>query len=102
MSDSSPSIHCTFEPRDAAAQVIDWADLRAHATAAGVIENGVRLTFPATMTEALDELVQREASCCSFLTFTVTMTGEDVVLEVESGDPNALPTISLISGVALS
>lgn len=80
--------------------MVDWASLRTLASATEAQENGVRLTFPATVSEQLDELVKREASCCAFLTFTKTHLGDEVVLEVTSADPNALPTISLISGVA--
>jgi hypothetical protein len=50
---------------------IDARQLRLTLTGAGGLEERIR------------DLTARESQCCSFFTFTVTPTGDDVVLDVQ-------------------
>lgn len=101
--DTQPTpVQCTLTPRDAAGQLVEWAEVRKHLVRNEAIENGTRMTFPAHLEQTLRDLAIREASCCRFLDLSIENTGEHVVLEVSSRDVNARSTIALIVGAPVA
>jgi hypothetical protein len=91
---------CTLTTKDAANQIDQWSELRNHATRIEPLPTGARMYFPAAMRPLIDDLVRREAACCSFVDFLTAGSGDEVMLEVTSPDPDALAVISLLTGLA--
>ena len=48
--------------------------------------DGSRLTFPRSLAAELADLIAREADCCAFFTFTMTVRHDELVLEVDASD----------------
>jgi hypothetical protein len=64
---------CTLEDSEFAVRGAQWRELLASASAREATPNGVRLVFPddPRTGERLDGLIAKEASCCSWMTFSV-------------------------------
>jgi hypothetical protein len=95
-------IACTLTTKAANTQAMEWSELRDHASTVIELDAGVRMTFPARMVDAVDDLARRERACCAFLTLTTTATDDVMTLEIISGDPEALPVIWELAGVSRS
>ncbi|MGB5757113.1 MAG: hypothetical protein WBM50_09380 [Acidimicrobiales bacterium] len=96
-----PPIVCTLTAEDAAAQVLDWIDLQNHATKVSALDRGVRMTFPASLLDAVEDLARRERGCCGFLSITTALDNEILSLDISSQNPDALPVISALAGIEL-
>ncbi len=94
-------IVCTIPTGKANDQLVEWADLQHRASNVIAVDGGVRMTLPATMSDQVRYLVRREASCCAFLTLDITVVDDDLILEVTAANPDALPVISMLAGIAL-
>jgi hypothetical protein len=94
-------IVCTMPTGEADEQLVEWADLQHRATNVSAVDRGVRMTLPASMASQVRDLVRREASCCAFLTLDITVEDDDLILEVTAANPDALPVISMLAGIAL-
>ena len=81
---------CTLEDSEFAVRGAQWRDLLASASAREATADGVRLVFPAdTRTaERLEGLIAKEASCCSWMTFSVDRDEGGITVSV-SGPPEA-------------
>jgi hypothetical protein len=99
MADPAP-IACTLTTKDAAAQVVEWSDLRTRMTNVVRVENGVEMDFPASLASTVRDLAEREATCCAFLALTTTMRGDHVELRITSDDPDAADVIDLLAGMS--
>jgi hypothetical protein len=97
MADPIP-VACTLTTKDAAAQVIEWADLRSHMTSVERIEDGVEMTFPIAMAGDVRDLAAREATCCAFLTLVTAECGDEVELRITSDAQEAAGVIDLLAG----
>lgn len=98
MTSSRIPIACTLTPTAAEAQLGEWSALLAQLEADESIRGGRRLSFPISLASVVDDLARREAACCSFLTITTRRTEEQIVLELRSDDPAALPVVEAIAG----
>lgn len=96
-------IVCTLTTKEAAAQTLEWQDLRSKIIDATAIAGGARMAFPVELVRQVEDLAQREATCCAFLRLTVERdaTAETAVLEVTTDNPDGLPVISLLAGIPL-
>lgn len=90
---------CTLTDAAAAGQLLEWADLQAHASDVTVIDGGVRITLPASLAEQVTDLAQREAGCCAFLTINLAVADEHLTLDISSTNPEAFPVIAALAGV---
>ena len=91
-------VACTATPVDAAAQLGEWAEVRASATAIEPLPNGVALSLPIDQHERVDDLAGREAMCCAFLSFATTVVDGRLRLEITTDDPNGVPVADLLAG----
>ena len=98
MADQAP-IACTLTTKDAAAQVVEWSDLRKHMTDVARVENGVEMNFPSSLASAVRDLAEREANCCAFLSLTTTVCADHVQLRVTSDQPETAGVIDLLAGL---
>jgi hypothetical protein len=92
------AVACTLTTKDAATQVIEWADLRSHMTSVERIEDGVEMTFPIAMAGDVRDLAAREATCCAFLTLVTAECGDEVELRITSDAQEAAGVIDLLAG----
>lgn len=102
MSADPQPVACTLSETAATDQVLEWTDLRGQATDIGTMPSGARMRFPAELEPAVADLAGREAACCAFLDISTRRSGGDLVVEVTSQNPDALPVISLLVGLQLS
>lgn len=94
-------VACTLTSKQAARQLLEWADVRRHAEHVTPIDGGVRMTLPATMSADVADLARREGACCAFLTITTVVGDGALTLDVTSENPDGLPVISMLAGIAL-
>lgn len=95
-------ISCTLSPIAAGDQLLEWTELQGHATDVVALPAGARMRFPAELEPVIADLVSREVACCAFLDIKPRLTGGDLVVEVTSQNPDALPVISMLVGLPLS
>lgn len=91
-------VACTLPPTAAVSQSLEWADLREVATSVEAVPAGARLTFPLALLATIEDLVARETSCCSFLTFMITKSSSEIVLEVTAVGDDAQQAITSFAG----
>ena len=102
MSPEPVPIACTLTPSAAVDQALEWADLRQHTASADAVPGGARMVFPAALETRVADLVRRESACCAFLEITTTVDGDQLIVAVTSTNPDALPVISHLAGLAPS
>ncbi|MDX2378446.1 MAG: hypothetical protein QNM02_01650 [Acidimicrobiia bacterium] len=98
MSEQIP-VACTLTTKDAAAQVVEWTDLRMMMLDVERVEGGVEMRFPIALADAVRDLSAREATCCAFLTLVTTDRGDEVELRITSDAPEAAAVIDLLAGL---
>ena len=94
-------IVCTLTAEEAGEQLFEWSDLQHHAKEVVAIEAGARMKLPATMVDQVNDLIRREAGCCAFLNLDVAVEADTLTLEVTAANPDALPVIAVLAGIAL-
>lgn len=99
MTQRATPISCDLTAVAAAGQVVEWKDLRGYAIEVETLPTGARMRFPAELEPRVADLASRESACCTFLDTTVSVGDHNLVLEVTSENPNALPLISALTGV---
>jgi len=102
MSRTFEPLFCSLRIDDAAAQAMEWADLRRDTVTTERLATGVALTFDIEMADKVEDLAAREAECCGFLSITTTRTDGAVLLEITSSHPDAKPVIDAIVGIGAS
>jgi hypothetical protein len=93
---AGPELDCSLDDADMASRVTEWQVLARQASGRTPIEGGIRLTFAETDMLALADLVAREQSCCSFLSFVIALTPAGTHLDI-SGPAEALPMIEALA-----
>ena len=73
-------IACTLNAGDQVTRRDEWVAMLARATS----RDGNRLRFPRAVTAELADLVAREADCCAFFTFRMTVSHDELILEVDA------------------
>jgi hypothetical protein len=94
-------IACTLGPGEGAMRLDRWKALAAQGSpvarrSGDVLE--VRYVFEPTFRDELMALAAAERECCSFVTWTVSIDGDDTVLRVKA-DPERLDDIRAIAGL---
>ncbi len=83
-----PQIACTLDAGAMPQRLDDWLRILERVEARDDIEGGLRLTFPREAdVAALAQLVRSEQGCCSFFSFSLTVDGRGVGLEVRAPEP---------------
>jgi hypothetical protein len=87
---SEMPIVCTLNAADQAVRFDEWRQLKQLASARELTDAGACLTFApdAVVASSLVDLAAREVACCAFLTFTMTLGADRLVLAV-SGPSDA-------------
>ena len=98
MSEPVP-VACTLTTKDAAAQVVEWSELRRDLLGVERIDGGVEMRFPSSSADAVRYLAAREATCCAFLSLLTTDRDDEVELRITSDAPEASGVIELLAGL---
>ncbi|MCL1593705.1 MAG: hypothetical protein M3132_05060 [Actinomycetia bacterium] len=91
---------CTISLRDANEQSVVWETLIERATSTERIEQGVVLTFDRGLTAQVEDLVDIERRCCSFLDFAIDRSSDGIRLVVSAADAAGLKVIHDALGVS--
>ena len=77
-------IACTLDGRESVDRITEWADIVALSLARETTDNGVRLQFPSdpAVVARVADLTVREAECCAFFAFAITVEHDGVWLDV--------------------
>ena len=98
MAEPLPPVACTLTTKAAAAQLMEWDELRSHAVRVERVDGGAKLVLPGELAPNIYDLAAREADCCAFLTIETKRVGVEVELAITSAHPHAGPVIDLIAG----
>ena len=90
---------CTLTASAAAGQAFEWSDLSDQAIAVQSVPGGARMRLPSDLESHITDLTRREADCCAFLDFRSTVVDGELILDITSPNPDALPVIALLTGV---
>ena len=90
---------CTITVSAAVGQAFEWSDLSEQAIAVQTLPVGARIRFPSDLESHITDLTRREAGCCAFLDFSSTVVDGELILDITSPNPDALPVIALLTGV---
>jgi len=84
---------CRLEPRDVRSQIAEWGELltdavdRRHRVRPGRLDLHLRSDFDEV--DALVDLAMREARCCAFFDFSLSIGPEALTLVIEAPDEAA-------------
>ncbi len=93
-----PPIACTLQAGEMEQRMSDWQHLLESATGRTEIDNGVRVTLDrSTDVAGLAQLLADEQTCCSFFTFALTITSDQIALDVTAPD-DGLPMVHALFG----
>jgi hypothetical protein len=85
-SEPSPPIACTLSTEERPDRVNAWTDVLARATEQESTATGIRLRFDpdSQLVSTIADLAVREAECCAFFTFTITVDSGGAWLAVDA------------------
>lgn len=90
-------IACTLSASDQVVRADEWRQLKLKAVKRELTADGARLTFaPGTMAATVADLVAREATCCTFFTFTLEITAQQVVLAIAAPNDAKEVVVALV------
>jgi len=77
-------IACTLDATEHVDRTAAWAELLTHVTGRETTTTGMRLQFPSdpTLIGRVADMLVREADCCAFFSFAITVEHEGVWLDV--------------------
>lgn len=82
------------DPKQRAARQIEWTDLRSLARATERVPGGVASTFDLSLADEIEDLADRELSCCgSWLTITSSRSADTIRLELTTASPEGQAVI---------
>jgi len=81
---SAEPIACTLSSGDRGERIGAWRQLLARADSRERIDGGLRFSLPASLAGLTAELAAAEQQCCTFLEFTLHLTGGALDLEVRA------------------
>jgi hypothetical protein len=92
-------IACSLDATEHVDRTTAWAELLAGVTAREPTANGMRLQFPSdpALVGRLAEMLVREADCCAFFSFAITVEHEGVWLDV-AAPPDGIAVVERLFG----
>ena len=91
------AVACSLDATGAAQQLASWAELQPTLVRVQKTDDGARLWFRATAATAVEEVAQREAECCNFLSFHLEAEADQVRLDVTSEQPDGVAVAQLLA-----
>ena len=90
-----PDLACTLDSDEADDRLAEWQALAATAVSRATTDKGIRFTFSRSDVRAIADLVAREQSCCSFLSFEIGVNASEVTLKI-AGPTETRPLIETL------
>lgn len=94
--DGAP-VACTLDAAGAAAQLQGWAALRPMVTALERTADGIRLRFAPAAAAAVAGVAEREAACCTFLMFALSLDAHGSELAITSATAEGVAVAHLLA-----
>jgi len=99
--EAAPPLVCTLSPAELMTRGLEWGDLRDLAVSTERIEGGVGSTYPIEWAVAVEDLANRESSCCgSWLNTATSRTSDQIRLELTTANPDGVDLIVSMVGPA--
>jgi MerR family copper efflux transcriptional regulator len=96
--DTEPPVACTLQPDSLAGRIEDWHRLLGFVAGRSRTDGGVRLELAShAPVDDVARLAIAEQECCAFFSFSLTVDGRGVGLEVRAPD-DALPIVHALFG----
>ena len=94
-------IACTLDGRESVDRVTEWAGIVALAIGRETTDTGVRIQFPSdpAVVARVADLTVREAECCAFFAFAITVEHERVWLDI-AVPPDGMGVVAQLFGPA--
>ncbi len=90
---------CTLGVKERTVRVLEWSDLGALSLTSERIDGGVASTYPIGIADAVEDLANRENSCCgSWLMASTERLGDVIRLQVTTENPAGLDLIRSMAG----
>jgi hypothetical protein len=99
MSQRFEPIACSLPLRDAARQAGEWTDLHDRIVRLDYADGKYVVEYPIGMADEVEDLAEREASCCAWLSIATSRQPETIRLELQSENPDARPVIEALMGI---
>ena len=96
---TSSTVACTLTTKGAAQQIRSWEQVVEQAIDSTPLVDGIRMTFPAGLTEDLQRLAASEASCWSLLTIEVATSANTASITITSEAEGGQAIIARIAGL---
>lgn len=77
---------CTLDQDAARAQTDEWQTLLTTALRREQTTDGLSIAFPIAHAGLVEDLAEREAACCAFLSITTRRTDDQITVEVDAAD----------------
>jgi len=92
-------IACTLPGPDMGGRLQEWTDVLGRVATREPTDDGMRLSFPPdpALVASVAELATKEAECCAFFTFTLTIDAEGAALDVAAPPEGREVLLSLFS-----
>jgi hypothetical protein len=92
-------IACTLDATELGDRTEQWANALARVTARETTDNGMRLQLPAdpALVSQVADLLVREADCCAFFSFALTVEHGGVWLDV-AAPPHGIDVVTRLFG----
>ncbi len=101
IADLPAAIVCTLDADEVLGRGLEWADVGALSLTTEHVEGGVAATFPISIAAAIEDLADREKSCCgSWLSTSTERLDDTIRLEITTENPDGLKVILSMSGLA--
>ncbi len=93
------SLTCTLTQPEIVARAPQWESLRSLALDIRRIDQGAAMLLPVSLADAVSELIEKESTCCGFLSLSLRTTPRGLLLEVESSAYAGVPLILAMAGL---
>lgn len=99
MTEPDTPLACALPDRQRSDQIAEWQALSAHASVIEATTTGVVATYPVTLAQRVEDLVQREIACCgSWLQITHERDGDDIRVRLSTSSAEGRQMIQSLSG----
>lgn len=98
-----PPVVCTLSVGGRAERGLEWSDLAALSLTSERIEGGVASTYPLDLADKIEDLANREITCCGSWLDIASSRGDDMIrIELTTTNPEGLEMIASIAGLSPS
>jgi len=95
-----PPIVCTLTTKDRSARSVEWTDVASLALTGEPLPNGARSTFGLNDADAIEDLAERERSCCGSWLRIETARTDVLTMTVTTDNADGLELIRSMAGVS--